>query len=163
MPRRSAIATLATLGAATLLLPSCGETAAPASHFVLLDGSTREMSSFLGQAVLLNFWATSCTSCVAEMPQLAATHQKFHARGLHTLAVAMSYDKPEYVLNFATSRRLPFLIAIDSSGAVAREWGGVRLTPTTFLVSTTGHIARRYVGPPDFAQLHQHIEQVLTA
>ncbi|MBQ9578127.1 MAG: TlpA family protein disulfide reductase [Ottowia sp.] len=143
------------------LLTGCGEEAAPASQFVLLDGSTRQTSDFLGQVLLLNFWATSCTTCVAEMPQIVSTYRKFQPRGFQTRAVAMSHDKPEYVVNFAKSRQLPFLVAFDASGAVARAWGDVRLTPTSFLVDKRGRIARRYLGQPDFAQLHAAIEKLL--
>ena len=143
------------------LLTGCGEEAAPASQFVLLDGSTRQTSDFLGKVLLLNFWATSCTTCVAEMPELASTYRKFQPRGFQTLAVAMSHDRPEYVVNFAKSRQLPFLVAFDASGAVARAWGDVRLTPTSFLVDKSGRIVRRYLGQPDFAQLHASIEKLL--
>ena len=156
MSRRTLLAACA--GA---LLAGCGEEAAPASQFVLLDGSTRQTSDFLGKVLLLNFWATSCTTCVAEMPELAFTYRKFQPRGFQTLAVAMSHDKPEYVVNFAKSRQLPFLVAFDASGAVARAWGDVRLTPTSFLVDKSGRIVRRYLGQPDFAQLHASIEKLL--
>lgn len=134
---------------------------APASEFVLLDGSKRTTADFRGQVVLVNFWATSCTTCVAEMPRLVATHEKFHARGYETIAVAMSYDPPSYVVNFAQTRKLPFKIAFDNTGAIASAWGDVRLTPTTYLVNKRGEIVKRYVGEPDFAALHQLIESLL--
>lgn len=157
MTRRALLA-----AGAGALLAACGEEMAPASQFVLLDGSTRQTSDFLGQVLLLNFWATSCTTCVAEMPELVSTYRTFQARGFQTLAVAMSHDKLEYVLNFAKSRKLPFLVAFDASGAVARAWGDVRLTPTSFLIDKSGRIARRYLGQPDFTQLRATIEKLLT-
>jgi len=52
-------------------------------------------------------------------------------------------------------------VAIDNTGAVAKAWGDVRITPTTYLVNKRGEIVRTYVGAPDFAQLHQLIEQLL--
>lgn len=45
---------------------------------------------------LINFWATSCTTCVAEMPMLSATYEKFRGRGYEIIAVAMKYDPPGY-------------------------------------------------------------------
>jgi len=110
---------------------------------------------------LVNFWATSCVTCVAEMPELVSTYEKYRSRGYETLAVAMSYDPPSYVVNFAETRKLPFKVAIDNTGAVAKAWGDVRITPTTYLVNKRGEIVRTYVGAPDFAQLHQLIEQLL--
>jgi peroxiredoxin len=134
---------------------------APDVAYTLLDGSTSRTAALRGKVVLVNFWATSCTTCVHEMPQIAATHEKFKARGFETLAVAMSYDPPAYVVNFAETRRLPFGVAIDNTGAIARSFGEVRLTPTTVLISKRGEIVKRYVGEPDFAALHVLVEKLL--
>lgn len=138
-----------------------GRSAAPESSFVLLDGATRSTADMRGKVTLVNFWATSCTTCVAEMPEIVATYNKFQAKGFDTIAVAMSYDPPAYVVNFAQTRQLPFRVAIDNTGAVARAWGDVQLTPTTFLVDKRGEIVKRYVGAPDFEELHRLIEQLL--
>jgi peroxiredoxin len=140
----------------------CSSKSAPESSFVLLDGSTLTSRQLQGKVSLINFWATSCTTCVAEMPELIATHNKYHARGYETVAVAMSYDPPSYVVNFAQTRQLPFKVAIDNTGIVAREWGDVQLTPTTFLVNKRGEVVKRFVGNPNFDELHQLIEKLLS-
>ena len=129
---------------------------------MLLDGSKSTTADFKGKVTLVNFWATTCVSCVKEMPALAATYEKFKSRGFETLAVAMSYDPPSYVVNFAETRQLPFKVAIDNTGAVANAWGEVKLTPTTFIVDKNGHIVKRYVGEPDFAALHQLLDKLLS-
>ncbi len=134
---------------------------APASTFVLLDASKRTTDDMRGKVTLVNFWATSCTTCVAEMPALIATHEKYHARGFDTLAVAMSYDPPSYVVNFAETRKLPFSVALDNTGAIAKAWGDVQLTPTTYLVNKHGQIVKTYVGAPNFDELHRLIESLL--
>lgn len=144
-----------------LTLAGCSQTSAPESTFVLLDGSRQTTSDLRGKVTLVNFWATSCTTCVAEMPDIVATHQKFQARGYETLAVAMSYDPPSYVVNFAESRKLPFKVAIDNTGAVAKAWGDVRITPTTYIVNKRGQIVKTYVGAPNFEELHTLIEKLL--
>ncbi|MFM8589940.1 MAG: redoxin family protein, partial [Limnohabitans sp.] len=150
---------IAVLLSAALTLSGCGQERAPESSFVLLDGSRVTTAQLQGKVTLVNFWATSCTSCVAEMPQLTATYEKFKDRGYETLAVAMSYDPPAYVVNFTESRKLPFKVAIDNTGANARAWGDVKLTPTTYLVNKRGQIVKRYVGTPDFAELERLIEK----
>ncbi|MFN5178756.1 redoxin family protein [Limnohabitans sp.] len=152
---------IAVLLSAALTLSGCGQERAPESSFVLLDGSRLTTAQLQGKVTLVNFWATSCTSCVAEMPQLTATYEKFKDRGYETLAVAMSYDPPAYVVNFTESRKLPFKVAIDNTGANARAWGDVKLTPTTYLVNKRGQIVKRYVGTPDFAELERLIEKLL--
>lgn len=142
-------------------LGGCSAERAPASSFVLLDGSTISTAQWQGKVSLVNFWATSCTTCVAEMPELVNTYNKYKDRGYQTMAVAMSYDPPSYVVNFAQTRQLPFMVAIDNTGVLARTWGGVQLTPTTFLVNKRGDIVKRYVGTPNFDELHRLIEQLL--
>jgi len=134
---------------------------APEVGYILLDGSKKLTSDFRGKVVLVNFWATSCAVCVAEMPMMVTTYQRFQARGFTTMAVAMQYDPPSYVVNFAETRKLPFAVAIDNTGDVARAWGDVSATPTTFLLDRRGEIVRRYVGKPDFAELHRQIEALL--
>lgn len=140
---------------------SLGSSTAPQSTFVLLDGSSKKTSDFVGKVALVNFWATSCTTCVAEMPMIVRTHEKYAPRGYETVAIAMSYDPPAYVVNFAQTRKLPFLVAIDNTGTVAKAWGDVNVTPTTYLVNKRGEIVKRYVGQPDFGELHKLIEKLL--
>lgn len=138
-----------------------GASSAPPSTFVLLDGSKKTTENLRGRVTLVNFWATSCTTCVAEMPKIIATHNKYKAQGFDTIAVAMSYDPPSYVVNFAQTRQLPFAVAIDNTGSIAKAWGEVKLTPTTYLVNKQGEIVKRYVGEPDFAEVHRLIESLL--
>ena len=155
----AAAAAVLAIGVAAYL--NTGSRAAPESKFVLLDGSSKTTANLQGRVTLVNFWATSCTTCVAEMPKVIATYDKYHAKGFDTIAVAMSYDPPSYVVNYAQTRKLPFDVAIDNTGAIARAWGDVKLTPTTYVVNKRGEIVKRYVGEPDFAELHKLIENLL--
>jgi len=133
----------------------------PEVRYTLLDGKAASTAQLRGKVTLVNFWATSCTTCMHEMPQIVATHEKFKDRGFQTLAVAMDYDPPAYVANYAESRKLPFSVAIDNTGAIARSFGDVRLTPTTYVINKRGEIVKRYVGEPDFNALHALLEQLL--
>lgn len=134
---------------------------APNVAYTLLDGRQGSLEQLRGKVVLVNFWATSCVTCVKEMPQIVATHNKFSPRGYETLAVAMSYDPPAYVASFTASRQLPFRVALDGTGEIAKRFGDVRLTPTTYLINKRGEIVKRYVGEPDFAALHRLVEELL--
>lgn len=140
-----------------------GTTTAPSLTYTLLDGSRHSSQEWQGKVMLVNFWATSCTTCVKEMPHMVSTFQKFRSRGLDTLAVAMSYDPPAYVSSFAQTRQLPFGVAIDNTGEIASLFGSVQLTPTTFVIDKQRRIVKRYVGEPDFAALHQLLDRLLTA
>lgn len=156
----AAAAIAVVLAGAAVLIQSSG-TSAPVVAYTLLDGTKASTDQLRGKVVLVNFWATSCTTCVHEMPQIVATHEKYKAAGYDTLAVSMSYDAPALVVQFAESRQLPFGVAIDNTGAIAKSFGDVELTPTSVLINKRGQIVKRYVGQPDFAALHQLIETLL--
>jgi peroxiredoxin len=136
---------------------------APAPHvaYTLLDGTPANTAALHGKVVMVNFWATTCAVCVQEMPQMVATHNMFRERGLHTLAVAMSYDPPALVVDFAQRKQLPFSVVIDNTGSVARGYGDIQGTPTTLLINKQGRIVKRYVGEPDFKELQQRIDGLL--
>ena len=138
-----------------------GREAAPQVDYTLLNGQRLNIGQLKGQVVLVNFWATSCATCVAEMPQISATFEKFKDQGYQTLAVAMHYDAPANVARFAESRHLPFGVVIDNTGEIARRFGRVQVTPTTFLINKRGQIVKRYVGQPDFAALQTRVAQLL--
>ncbi len=162
--RRRFVSTAAWAGLSLGLggLTACGSgNPAPASRFVLLDGSTLETAQLKGKVTLVNFWATTCVSCVKEMPSIVATYNKYKDQGFDTVAVAMSYDPPQWVSNFAQSRQLPFKVALDNTGEIAKAWGDVKLTPTTYVVDKQGQIVKRYVGEPEFEALHQLLEKLL--
>jgi len=111
--------------------------------------------------VLVNFWATSCTICVGEMPKMVQTYQQYRERGLETVAVAMAYDPPDRVFAYAQQNALPFRVTLDIYGQAMRAFGGIRGTPTTFLVSRDGRIVQRFEGEPDFGKLGALIEKEL--
>lgn len=136
---------------------------APDVTFTSLTGEKVPMQSLRGKVVMVNFWATSCTTCIKEMPEMVQTYNKYKDKGLDFVAVAMSYDPPNYVLNYAQSRNLPFKVALDVQGDVAKSFDDVKLTPTTYVIDKQGNIIKRYVGEPDFAALHQLLEKALAA
>lgn len=155
----AAVVVLALAGALAMLLSQ--KPAAPQASFSTLGGEKLALDSLRGKVVLVNFWATSCPGCIKEMPDLVSTWQKYHSRGLETIAVAMSYDPPEYVRQFVDKNGLPFIVALDTDGTVAQAFGNVRVTPTTFVIDKQGRIIQQYVGEPDFVQLHVLIESAL--
>jgi thiol-disulfide isomerase/thioredoxin len=78
---RMVLAGALVLGGAAFLAGCSGAQAAPESTFVLLDGSRQTTADLKGKVTLVNFWATSCVTCVAEMPKIIATHNKYKTRG----------------------------------------------------------------------------------
>lgn len=146
-----------------LYLALYSRTPAPDVQFREITGKQTTMQELRGKVVLVNFWATSCATCIKEMPDLVRTYNRYKEQGLDFVAVAMDYDPPNYVLNYAQTRQLPFRVALDVKGEVAKAFGDVKLTPTTFVIDKRGNIIKRYLGEPDFAELHQLIDKALAA
>ena len=130
----------------------------PALVFTDLSGKQIALEKFHGKTLLVNFWATSCPGCVKEMPELADTYKQYHDKGLELVAVAMSYDPPEHVRQFAAERGLPFSVVMDTQGDIARAFGEVKLTPTSFLIDGDGHILQQTIGELDFVKLKQYLD-----
>ena len=155
---------IAALLLATIALAACEAAQAPnapQAQFAGLTGEKFSTSDLRGKVVLINFWATSCASCVREMPRMVETWRKFAPRGYEMVAVAMSHDTPEKVADFTQRRALPFKVVLDQRGEVAQRFGEVRATPTSFLIDKQGRILKRYVGEPDWAELHRAVERAL--
>jgi len=156
---------LSTLGVAAvtlLLFGACGERLqAPQATFVSLTGETITTGGLKGKVVLVNFWATDCVTCVKEMPDMVRTYNRYRDRGFEFIAVAMKHDPPHYVVKYAETNRLPFTVALDPLGELAKAFGNVKLTPTTFVIDKRCNIVMRIQGQPYFTRLHALFEEKL--
>ena len=148
-------ALIAVLAAAvTLLLPG-RKTAAPDVSFTLLDGRTATLQQWRGRPVLVAFWATSCAPCVEELPDLLQLYRELNPQGLEFVAVAMPYDPPLAVQNFARQFGVPYPIALDVSGEVVRAFRDIEVIPTALLIDPTGAIVFRAVGKLDTVRVRR--------
>ncbi len=136
---------------------------APNATFKTLAGKQFDTASLKGQVTLVNFWATSCTTCVKEMPMMAETYKTYAPQGYRMVAVAMDYDTPAFIANFVESRKLPFDVVHDVDGSIAKAFEGTKLTPTSYLIGKDGKVAKRYVGEPKHDEFKAAIEALLKA
>jgi peroxiredoxin len=137
--------------------------AAPQVGFKTLAGKQFDTASLKGNVTLINFWATSCTTCVKEMPMMTEVFNSYNAKGYRMVAVAMDYDTPAFVANFAESRKLPFDVVHDADGSIAKAFEGTKLTPTSYLIDKQGRVVKRYVGEPKHDEFKAAIEALLKA
>lgn len=134
---------------------------APDVTFTSLTGEKITTQDLRGKVVLVKFWATSCVTCIAQMPDTIQNYKDLSPKGFETIAVAMQYDPPNYVKNYADTRKLPFPVAIDSMGDIAKAFGDVKLTPTAFLIDKNGNIIKRYLGNYDKAAFLSVVNKAL--
>jgi peroxiredoxin len=115
-----------------------------------LDGNIRHLSSFRGRVVLLNFWATWCRPCQAEMAALETLYQSYKHRGFEVVAVASNVQGVEAVQPFMSQHRLTFLPLLDSATHVTRTYG-VTTLPTSYLLDREGRLVTVEIGGRDWA------------
>ncbi len=130
---------------------------APALNMTTLTGENISLQQLQGRPVLVTFWATSCPGCVKEMPHLVELYKEMGPQGFEIIAIAMAYDPEEQVREMVRLKRLPYKVALDSSGAAAQAFGDVKLTPTTFLINPKGRIVQQTLGEMDMGALRNRI------
>jgi peroxiredoxin len=130
---------------------------APAPAFALTDltGRTVTLADYRGQVVLVDFWATWCPSCEAELPDLKAIHGRLKESGFALLAVSVDEAGPEVVARYAAAKSMPWtvLFANDDAAKAYRVFA----LPTKFLIGRDGAIVKRYLEVPDPKALENDI------
>ena len=111
---------------------------APDFHLLNLDGQSISLSDLRGKAVLVNFWASWCSPCRAEMPFIQRLHESWSDNELVILAVNAG-EEPSTVKEFVDSFGLSFMILLDTKGEVALDYN-VRGIPVTFFIDKDGMI-----------------------
>ena len=130
-------------------------------RYTLIDGRHIEMQAFKGRPLIVSFWATSCVSCIKEIPELIKLYGKYSAKGLEIIGVAMPYDRPDHVLEFVKTHNLPYPIALDIDANIVRAFGNIKVTPNNFLIDPDGGIHSQHVGILDFRKTEQWLQSAI--
>ncbi len=135
---------------------------APAFELTDLDGRLVSLTDLRGRPVILNFWASWCAPCRAEMPALQAVADEYAERGLVILAVNAAFqDRAEDAVAFVAQNGLTFPILLDRDGQVNRRYQ-VHSLPTTFFIGPDGLIREVVIGGPmSSASLRVRAESLL--
>lgn len=128
-----------------------------------INGQTINLASLNGVPTLVTFWATSCSTCMQEMPHLIDLYRELKADGFEIIAIAMKYDPPNRVVQLARDRSLPYPVILDIEGNAASAFGDISATPTSILVGPDGKILKTLQGKIDFESLRQQIRQMQRA
>jgi len=133
---------------------------APSVTFRTLSGETTPLEE-LGKPLLVNFWSTTCSVCIEELPHIAEIQTEFASQGFNLMTVAMPYDPPNAVVNMVREKKWTFPVAIDIEGTVLKGFEPVTGTPTSFLINSEGKIVQRYIGKTDLVKLRSAIKNLL--
>jgi cytochrome c-type biogenesis protein len=143
----------------------------PDVTFQDLQGNKVDLASMKGKVVLVNFWATWCDPCRAEIPILIGLQQQYGGQGYVTLGVAMDDDGKKVVDPFVEKSRFnvngqptamtyPILLGNDD---ISTKFGGLLGMPTTFLINRDGKIAKKYIGILSEPEINKDVKAQLGA
>lgn len=127
-----------------------GGTDAPAVTFQMLDGGAQSLQALRGQVVLVNFWATWCPPCRAEMPGFQKVYEAKHDEGFTVVGVSMDDASPDHVASFLRDHAITYPVAM-AGPEVPAAFGGVNSFPTSFLIDRQGRV--RYTVQGIFASV----------
>jgi len=123
-----------------------------------LDGKDVSLSNFEGKVVLINFWATWCAPCRAEVPDLQAAYEAHQSNGFVVLGVNVE-ESPAVVEPFVAEFGMTYPVLLDETGDVLKLYRAIGL-PMSLLVDREGLIQARHIGYLSEAQLADYLEQV---
>lgn len=133
-----------------------------APNFVRLDQDHKkvELSAYRGKIVLLNFWATWCGPCLAEIPRFAAWQQEYGESGLQVIGIAM--DDGEQPVRAAYQKLKLNYPVVMGDEKIGKMYGGVLGLPVTFLIDTKGIIRSKHQGTADAKTIEREIRSLLS-
>ncbi len=135
---------------------------APVVSFRTINNEMPIALHTIDKPILVNFWSTSCVICLKEMPHFIETYKNYAPKGFEMVAVAMPFDRPSDVVELASEKQWPFLVAIDLDGSVSKAFDDVAVTPTSFLIDANGEFVEKYVGAVDISKLEKRLDKLLS-
>jgi len=138
------------------------ESAKPAPGWELsdLDGKTVRSSDFKDKVVILDFWATWCPPCRAEIPGFVELQKKYQAQGLRVVGVSVDQASAETVKAFAQKSGINYPVVLADTNIVD-AFGGIDGLPTTFIIDANGRIVKRHLGFTEKSDFESDIKPLL--
>lgn len=157
---RRSLLLLASAALVGLVTAACESTPAPpvgepAPDFELpdLDGSPHRLSEWRGRVVVLNFWATWCVPCLAEMPEFVRMQDELRDQGVQFVGVSHDEGGLDDIRPFAERLEINYPLLPDPEMDISAQFGGVQVLPTTFVLDREGAIRASAYGALDRAEL----------
>jgi peroxiredoxin len=110
-----------------------------------VEGGSLSLSEFKGKVIILNFWATWCPPCRAEIPDFIELSNKYNKKGLVVIGVSLDKSGVNTVKQFMDSQKINYPIIMGNS-KVTRDYGGIRGIPTTFIIDRKGNLRKKFQG-----------------
>ena len=125
-----------------------------------LSGQTVTLEQYRGKVVLLDFWATWCPPCRAEIPHFVELYSEYRKKGLEVIGVSLDSNPEKALLPFIEEYKINYTMLIGNRD-VTDSYGGVISIPTTFVIDREGNIRKKYLGYRDKSVFEKDIEELL--
>ncbi|MCS6989043.1 MAG: TlpA family protein disulfide reductase [Chloroherpetonaceae bacterium] len=139
--------------------------AAPDFSLTTTDGKPLKLSDYKGKGVIVNFWATWCPPCRAEIPDMMELQKEYEGKGFSFIGIAIG-DEEEKVKAFVSAQKMNYPVAVGtrelamSYGKLTAE-GAIRGIPTSFVINRKGEVIGYFVGARDKATFAEAIKQAI--
>jgi peroxiredoxin len=157
MMRLNALLVLVMMAAA----PAIAQKKAPDFSFKTQYGKDFQLSRMKGKVVLINFWATWCGPCRAEIPGFLQVYERYKDKGLEIVGISLDENGWEVVTPFIKRFNITYPIVIDARGVVAQQYGRIDAIPTSFFIDRKGNIVDQHVGYLSKEELEKKIKSLL--
>jgi peroxiredoxin len=124
------------------------------------NGKVIELSKLKGKVVLVNFWATWCPPCRAEIPDFIEVYNMYKSKGFEIVGIALDEDGWSKVAPYIEKIKMNYPVVLGSA-KVVQQYGGIEAIPTTFIVDKNGYIAASQVGVLSKELLVQKLKSLL--
>lgn len=136
----------------------------PAPDFALLtlEGEKITLSDYQGKKVILNFWATWCPPCKAEMPHMQSFYEKNKENGIEIIAVNLTKAEKhgkDKIADFIKEYGLTFPVPLDEDGSIGMQYQAFSM-PTSYIIDTKGIITQKIIGPMDEAMMETFTKDI---
>ncbi len=148
------------LFALVLQAPLFAQTVAPPWELKDVDGKTVKLSDFKGKVVVLNFWATWCPPCLAEIPSFMKLQDAYSKQGVTFVGISVDQGGPQVVANFVKKKKINYPIVLGDPD-IAEKYAATDGIPDTFVIDRKGNITASFMGKADATELEKDIKKDL--
>jgi len=129
--------------------------------FQRIDGTLQTMKELKGKPLMVVFWSPSCVICMQEVEELNHLYTELQgSKKFDLLALSMYYDRPDSVVESSTHAKMLYPVYLDLQQSLSKAFGNVEVTPTSFLINSSGEIIYQHVGRLDFTFINQKLTEL---
>ncbi|OGU47899.1 MAG: hypothetical protein A2X68_07270 [Ignavibacteria bacterium GWC2_56_12] len=139
------VAAIMLLAAVLFHASALGQKRAPGLSLKTSEGVVVDLAKLKGKVVVVNFWATWCGPCRAEIPAFMEVYDRYRKQGVEIIGVSLDEGGWEDITPFVKRYQISYSVVLGNA-KVSRTWGGIEAIPTTFIIDKNGNIVDQHVG-----------------